>query len=203
MLPVALLGGGGFWAFNQMRGTLTCTTGFTLAGQAIRQYANENKGVLPNAKTWQTDILKQYTALAEPMKSAGPVAPWAADAEWSCVASDGTKTGIAFNSDLSGKKLAEIQDELKTIVLFEVEKVGANQSEPFKERAAGTGPVFMMGQRRSWMTVNVAGNLDVKDSQGNPLPLGDGAVKVDTSSEAQAEEIPEKAGEKAPEKAPQ
>jgi hypothetical protein len=66
-------------------------------------------------------------------------------------------TGMAFNSDLSGKKMAEVKDPYGTIVIFEIEKATRNAHGTFKARSKENSPKIM-GERRGWIEMPLQGS---------------------------------------------
>ena len=162
VLPGLLLGYMGFLGVKKAGPMFGCIIGLDEGQRAMRMYADEHDGKLPNAKTWQDDIRPYYSRVDGSSKDKGPFKTFPAEGEWVCNDDKEQRTGIAFNSDLSGKKLADIKDPYSTVLLFEVEKIGTNQSEPYKARPDSTAPKFF-GNNRGWLSIHVLGALRQKD----------------------------------------
>lgn len=163
ILGALALGGAGWFAFNKGKGLIGCAMGFDEARQATLAYAEAHKGMLPKAETWQDDITPYFVKIAE--KQAGErkmLNGFEPTGEWRCQNADGPVTGIAFNKDLAGKKLADIQDRESTILFFETPKVGKNLSEPYKRRSDDDSPKIM-GQIRGWIRQPIVGDPLMKD----------------------------------------
>jgi hypothetical protein len=164
---LCVVGGGAFAYFFAKKNVLPmvgCTITMTDARDAVVQYANQNDGKFPDAKTWQDDIKSHYAQLHTVEQGMGEMGGKTADEEWSCRPGPGdTLTGIAYNADLSGKKMADIKDPYATIVLFEVDKVSRNASAPYKERPEQESPA-MFGEHMGWFFVPLQGDPDLTGS---------------------------------------
>lgn len=166
VLPIL---GGGFFGFNlfkKLTPMIGCVIGMDEAQQAIRLYADEHSGKLPNAKTWQDDLRPYYSRVEKDGKDKPPFKTFPVDGEWVCNDDKDQRTGIAFNSELSGKKLADIKDPYSTVLLFEVDQPGMNQSATYKYRPKNTGPK-LFGEHRDWLYINVSGALHQKSGNFN------------------------------------
>ncbi len=161
---------GGFKAFNfyknNLAPTLTCGIGMAEAQKAIHQYADDHGGKLPAAKTWQDDIRPYYIKVSKSDKDRGPLPTFPSEGNWICSDEKGVQTGVAYNLDVGGKKIADLKDASTTILLFEVEKTGQNQSQVYKARPKDSGPM-MLGTHRPWMLIYVTGNLHEKNGDFN------------------------------------
>lgn len=159
-LPL-LLGGLGVWTIFKKGGNLiSCAMSFAEAREAIKRYANAHGGKLPNAKSWQDDIRTYYIEVDHDPKYKGPfksIKTFDADGIWLCTDDKKLQTGIAFNSDLSGKKLDSIDDPYRTALIFEVDHLGKNQAESYKGSPKSQGP-DLMGTHREWIVLNVKGS---------------------------------------------
>lgn len=168
--------GGVMWNFgkNTVFPVVTCAIGFELVRDGIKEYAKEHDGKLPNAETWQDDVRPYYKAsLKKDTAEFGPFEPMSPEGAWGCKVEGDQYTGMAFNSDLSGKKLAEIEDKERTVLIFEIEKATTNAHEPYKARPRTTSPK-MMGEHRGWVEVPVEGELE-----GIEVKSGTKRIKVD------------------------
>lgn len=165
-----------------------------LSMQAMRDamvlYANAHGGVLPKAENWQKDIqpfYKQALSKRDFQKSMPGnfpselrITPIAPEAEWACSFANGVKTGIAFNKDLAGKKLADIKEPKTTILLFEVAKPGTNLAEPFKPLARADSPKIL-GSNRDWITMPVEGEMTYTMGENDAkMKVGDGNISFET-----------------------
>lgn len=153
--PIAVLGVGGLLGFRGVEGMVKCAGSMSKIRDATVAYAKANGDTLPSAATWEDKVRPEYEKLAT-NQDMGPFELLSATDPWVCKNSDGTETGIAFNRDLSGKKLSDIKDRLNTALIFEVEKGGKNLNEPYKKRDDATAPK-MFGQPREWIMIPVEG----------------------------------------------
>lgn len=125
---------------------------------AVEKYAAE-KGTYPKAATWQDDIQKYYEAeVSKASEEMGPFKPSKGDEAWSCKFGEPT-TGIAYNSDLSGKKPADIKDKGATIMFFEIDTPKRNAASPYKSRPSNESPKFM-GENRGWIKIPIDGGVE-------------------------------------------
>ncbi len=138
---------------------------------AVIHYANAHGGKLPNAATWQTDIQPD---IQEILKTIGenkrPFGTIKAGEDFGCTM-DGKSTGIAFNSDLSGKLKTDIKDPENTVLLFEVPAASANAHAPYKPEAS-TAPE-VIGLNRGWITAPLEGKVTVAFGNGKVTFDGD------------------------------
>lgn len=156
-IGLLVVGAAGLWGFNSVKPMAQCMITFEAAHSAVLDYAKE-KGQLPNAETWQTDVKSYYAKhVGSKNDKFGPFEPSSADGEWGCKNGD-SSTGIAFNSDLSGKKIDEIKDRYATILLFEVEKAQMNARAKYAPRPDKGSPKIF-GEERGWITVPVEGEV--------------------------------------------
>ena len=173
-LPLIAVVGGGFFAFGQAKGTVGCTISFGVVRAAIDDYVADHNGKLPPAATWQDAVRPYYAKKLKSKKDGGndreseqvlsmlQVMP--ADGEWGCT-EDKTKTGIAFNSTLGGKKLAEIKDR-STVLIFEVPQRAKNLNMPFKTLDHDSSPKIF-GKHRGWISMGLDGDNIKMGSKGN------------------------------------
>ncbi|MEQ1822188.1 MAG: hypothetical protein ABL949_06750 [Fimbriimonadaceae bacterium] len=140
----------------------TCMITFEGAKSAVEEYTAD-KGHLPNAATWQDDVRSYYKKYLESKKEDfGPFSPPPADGVWSCK-SGTTVTGLAFNDDVSGKKMADIKDKSTTVLLYEVDKAEMNAHAKYVKKPDSAAPMIF-GKSRGWITVTVDGDVKMKDS---------------------------------------
>jgi hypothetical protein len=171
-LPLALFGGAAWFGMNKGKGFIECTFTFQNVHKAVKAYADE-KGKLPNAKTWQDDVKPYYEKVISSAKGeAGPFKILPADAEWGCT-QDSVKTGIAFNAALSGKKLKDIKDPEATILLFEVPTAKRNLSMPYKKQDPAKSPSLMgLKEHRGWFEAPVEGEAELVGPTGKRARVG-------------------------------
>jgi hypothetical protein len=139
--PLLLLGGGVWWGMTKGGPVAKCAISMEAMQEAVLEYANANGGKLPDAAKWQ-DLVKPYYAKAIQKSDAkdNPFGVIPAEGEWGCTADDEVATGIAFNSDLSNKKLADIQDQSGTVMLFEMKQRRMNLSGKYDKSNLGDMP---------------------------------------------------------------
>ena len=184
ILGIGCLGliGVGFWGFsvvkNELGPMVQCAVGFNMAGKAIKAYAADHGGVLPKAASWQDDVRPYYVKEMAKEKD-NPFGEMPADGMWGC-SFKGTSTGLAYNSDIAGKKLADIKDPNTTALVFEIEKPSLNAHESYKPRDKASGPKIF-GDARGWIVVNVSGN-DLQFKAGKDSSLGPIEIKTKMSS---------------------
>ena len=152
--------------FGQVTNTISCAGLFEITDASILSYAMEHNGKLPSSDTWQDDMApyykKHYDKVAvedELPKFMRPPAPGEAlQCTW-----EGRTTGIAFNVELSGKEISKIKNPEKTVLLFETETTGKNQSMTFKEKPKSKAPKVMYNEK-DWIVYYVEGNKNPFDS---------------------------------------
>jgi hypothetical protein len=127
------------------------------AHQAIVRYAEKN-GKLPDAKNWQSS-LAEFLPRQE-VEFFGVRVP-AAEEVWVCNSSD-PQTGVAFNSELSGKAWSEVAGE--SVILFELPKTGVNQSAIYRPLPPKESPK-VGGSPRGWFVVTKNGVQSAAEAQ--------------------------------------
>jgi hypothetical protein len=144
-----------------------CMSEISLNQAAIKAYADANDGVLPPAEAWQDEISSFYEAEYakwEPLQKElgnlpGPSAMNISVAKpgeaIGCTFGE-PDTGFAYNSDVAGKKLAEVDSS--TMLLFETEKKEYNQAMPFVEKDNASSPKIE-NKARGWFGVSVGGTI--------------------------------------------
>lgn len=174
VLPVGLIGGLGFWGFNKIKDLGACMFNYQDAQKAMLKYASAHGGKLPNAATWQDDIREDFRASMTPKQQLGPFQEMSPDGEWGCKDPDGVMSGMAFNSDLSGKKLGDIKDQVTTIMIFETAHPGKNLHESFKQKDFESSPKTIGGAPRGWIQVPVNGAPLMISKSGQTVPIRTG-----------------------------
>jgi hypothetical protein len=144
-----------------MAPTMGCVVSFQAARDAVLRYAQDNNGLLPSAETWQDDVAKYLPGALKDMEEfpfdIDTIKP---EGVWGCKVSDTQTTGIAFNDELAGKRLEDVQNPYGTVMLFEIESARRNAHESFRPRPMSTSP-RLFGERRGWMTIPVQGEGDL------------------------------------------
>ena len=155
--PMLLVAGGGFFFFNKGKDLIACGQSIGFMRAAVIDYAKANGGKLPQADKWVDQVRPYYkkrvSNLKDEQKMFGAAS---AEGDWGCSA-EGTRTGIAFNTALSGKTLASITDK-STVLLFETTSTGANLNQLFKPLPENTSPKIM-GNPRGWFTAPLEGKI--------------------------------------------
>jgi hypothetical protein len=161
--PILLLGGG-YWLFSKNKDMFECTINLAVTQKAMEAYVRKN-GSYPPAATWQT-ALKPFASEdksdADARKAMG-LAALNLDGPIACATGE-LKTGLSYNSALSGKKTADIKDS--EIMIFESTELKPNANGVFKERGSEDSPKIM-GNPRGWFYVTVAGKVRGVKGQGN------------------------------------
>lgn len=163
---VVALGYFGFGAMKKIAGPIAgCSINFKATRDGILEYARAHDGRLPNAETWQDDVKdyvrRQLTSLqtqereVQEFINAKVMNP---DADWGCYVHETRTTGIAFNSDLSGKLLTDIKDPWNTPLVFEIEKPRKNAAEKYAPLPESSSPTIM-GEPRGWIRMPVDGRM--------------------------------------------
>ena len=167
VLPIGLIGGGTFYAVKKVQGGLTCAVAFQQLRDSVTDYAASNGGKLPTAAKWMDQVRPYYE---KQVKTSGaeknPFGTMPVDGVWACVDDSGNKTGIAFNSELSGKSLEQIQDRASKIVIFEVPTPAMNKNEPYKPLPKSSSPK-LMGQPRGWFRAPLEGTIEGSELSGS------------------------------------
>lgn len=164
ILPLIGFGGLAWWGFGKVKGMVGCSITLTNLESAVQDYADAHDGKLPNAKTWQTDIRSYYES--EVKKHAKEQQMFTGGSqEVGCTNDNAAPTGIAFNTELSGKKQSDIKDPNSTVMLFEVSKTGSNLNEPYKPQPFDSSP-FMLGSKRGWYICVASGRVQLVGRRG-------------------------------------
>lgn len=159
-----------------------CTLSFRDVKLSLIDYADANGGKFPNADNWEDAVRPYYAKRYQRRAKNEPFAPMNPNSVWGCEATGekGKPTGMAFNSDLSGKKLSDIKDPYSTVLIYEIPVASHNAHGPYKEPTE-PGPAFL-SQHRNWMYAYVKGNanpndnfnVDVNDEGPSSRSKGDG-----------------------------
>ena len=174
LVCIGLCGVGGYFAWQQAKGVIDtgmtmvgCTADLKVIRDSLVAYANE-KGAFPKAETWQDDIRDKVTAGVAASNKEFEEAPFKIsridpNGEWNCVVKDSTgkeiKYGFAYNSEVAGKKMAEIKDPATMVLVFESDKTGKNLAMKYALPPGKPEPKFM-NQPREWLKAMVSGDVD-------------------------------------------
>ena len=186
LIGALAIGGGGFWLFNKAKGMGTCMIAFQNVNKAVHKYATDHSGLLPKAETWQDDVREDYRSFMIPKEKLGPIEQMQAEGDWGCKDDKGQLSGISFNSDLSGKKLSSIGDQVSTVMIFETDHASMNQHAPYKRQDPAASPTIL-GQHRGWTYVTVGGMLMMDDPNRGPHPansMNANGFNIETKSDS-------------------
>ena len=166
--PLLAVGGLGYFGLKQGVPMITCAIAIEDLQKSLKDYADAHNGKLPPAKTWQTDIKEFYVKeSAKNRQENSPIKIMPADGEWGCVAGE-TQTGFAYNSNVAGKKLSDLDGD--TIVIFEVAKRSLNQAMPYKPQDPKTSPKIMT-EHRGWFVAPVDGDAHLLSPDGKSVKI--------------------------------
>ena len=187
IIPVGALFGGGLWAFKKIQGTAGCMFTFSTVQRAVELYEKDHGGKLPKAETWQDDLRVYYRKSQPAQNQTGPFSAASAEGEWGCKESDGTMTGMAFNTDLSGKDASKIADAVNQVMIFETDRPSKNQHAKYKKLDPVLSPKIF-NKPRGWFFINCEGDIFTDSPEkgvqkiGRPM-MGSGVhVDVETSN---------------------
>ena len=139
-----------------------CAMAFEDVQHAVLAYADANSGKLPKAEQWQ-DLVKSYYGKTRARSEKTPFdMKLTPDGLWGCDPDGDGKisTGIAFNTEVSEKKIDEITDPGNTALIYEVPTPAKNAHQPYAQRQnTGEGPVVFAGERRDWFWAPVRGEV--------------------------------------------
>jgi hypothetical protein len=176
---VLLIGGGaiavascGGPVMQQSFNMVACVETMNISRESVIAYADDNEGQLPNAETWQDDIEPYYSRAYEIANSQMDTSDApdfipdfsvpAPGEPLTCTTPDG-QTGIAFNAELSGANLNDLEAARDTVMLFEVPEPAYNLARPYEE-VTDPKPEMMFGQPRDWFWIPVSGGAETGDA---------------------------------------
>ncbi len=151
----------GSMAMNTVGPMAGCAISFQSARDAVLSYARDHNGKLPNAENWQDEV-KKYLRIDDSEFKGSPIEIKAitAEGDWGCYTqTEGEMTGMAFNSELAGKKISDVANPRRVIMLYEVEKPSRNARGPYSPLPRSSSPKIF-GEHRGWMTMPVEGSSD-------------------------------------------
>lgn len=168
---IAVIGFGAMTATvaGQVGNVMPCMMTMSLTQNSILAYEKEN-GKFPAADSWQDDISEIYNKRASQITSEVKDAPLGMDkmmkprdinGELLCN-DQNPKTYLVYNSEIAGKKLADLKDASNTVLFFETTKGGKNVSSPYVKQEPKDSPK-MMGQPRGWNIAYADGMVEFAD----------------------------------------
>jgi len=159
--PIALFGGLGIWGWGKIKPMLECGATFQVARDAVRQYADDHHGKMPDGQTWMDDVRPYYVKVLNASQS--PFKPMPAQGIWGCDDGNGGRTGMALNSDVAGSNMSDVKNDVA--VLFEIRHATANATQKY-EQASFTDSPLMFGDHRGWFLVYIDGAPGIYDKTG-------------------------------------
>lgn len=170
LLPIGVIVGGGFWAFNKTKGLIQCSYAYTDVRDALNKYAAEHDGKLPPADTWMDEVAPYYEQVLasnrqDERKMFGTMPSTGA---WGCDNGDGGRTGMALNDDVAGKELTKLVTS-NDVVLFEVQNALRNAHEKYSEKSEIGGPKIF-GEHRGWFLIRMSGSAMLLE-KGHESPI--------------------------------
>jgi hypothetical protein len=148
---VALLFFGGLKMFQQVAPMAECMMNYGFVDQALRKYEQANGGKLPPVDKWQ-DELAPFVAkeISSEKMDGNPFKIMDPNGDWGCT-TGGTKTGMAFNTEIAGKTMAEVRAS-DSVIIFESPQHGRNLALKYEKLSRASSPK-MMGQPRGWIYI--------------------------------------------------
>jgi hypothetical protein len=190
VLAIASVSWFGFQAARSVGPIAACATTYEALHDALQAYTREHDGKLPSAANWQAEmkpyLVKSLEATQKEFEGADKFLKMKfmdPDGEWGCYLDDkGTMSGIAFNADLSGKKVDEIASKATTPIFFEIEKPAANAAMTYKDQDPAKSPTIF-GEKRGWFVVTWE-DVDSIGSEGRRtnVETGNRSVRVETGN---------------------
>lgn len=166
-----LIGGGWFlWsAAKQAIPLASCAIKMDDVRTAVKMYADDHGGTLPKAETWEDDIQPEIAKVASAStKEKNPFGTIAPGEPLGCKFDD-RMTGIYFNSDLSGKKLSEVQDKFTTVLLFQAKDQTKNGHDTYKP--GNNAGIKIFGQEIGGIIIPVEGDSNLVTPDGRRQPI--------------------------------
>lgn len=169
--PIVAGGGAAYFGMKGVSPMIGCTFEMQGISRALESYTKEHGGKLPPAATWQKDIAPYYDKMLS-KEETGPFSIPKSTEPFGC--GDGaSKTPFVFNTQYAGKKLSEIKDPDKAILVFETSGTPEmNKSGVYKDPGAASAPKIF-NQPRGWFALNA--NLEpvtIEDGQQTPTGRG-------------------------------
>lgn len=177
LLCVGGVGVAGYFGFQKVQGLISCTIGVQEIRDATIAYAKAHNDTLPKAETWMDDVRPYYEKEAEGSKEQ-PFGRIPTQGTWSCT-QEGRTTAIAFNKELSGKKLSEIKDPKETVLIFETEGPALNLAKAYVVQDEATSPK-VVNEPRGWITAPIEGEIKTGKKKLKVRAKG-GPVQIDAN----------------------
>lgn len=160
---ILLVGAAAFFGMNAFNSSIKpmigCAVSFESIHGALRDYARDHGGKLPNAATWQDElrpyVKKSFDEARKEMEGAPDIMRvMNVDSDkWGCYTGSGDDmTGMAFNDAVSGKKVDDLESPMTTVIVFEVEKGEKNLHMPYRKQDEAKSPAIF-GDHRGWFEV--------------------------------------------------
>jgi hypothetical protein len=180
---IGLIGLGylGYGVWQKVAPMAGCAMAFDEVRKGIQDYADDHDGKLPNAATWQADVKKYViTAMREDAQQRGPIKAMDVNGPWGCAPTSDREphTGMAFNTDVSSKKIADIKNPRTTVLIFEIPQPAENAHMPYHEPTQKAPMLF--GKPRPWFYMPVRGGAHFKGT-GNTWDFSDDNEKSSSS----------------------
>lgn len=164
VLPIALLVKGATSFMGGASTMMSCGNTLSNVRDGLVAYAKQHDGKLPPAENWQDTIqsLVKPVVLPPPFQNSS-----AAD-----VCDAAAPSSIAYNTDVAGKKLADLNEKDDVVVLFEVPGKGRNQARKYQQLPFKGSPQLVMGAPRGWMEQPLHGDAYLVGQNGQKAPIG-------------------------------
>lgn len=160
----------------------SCMINFQDVQLAVLDYADAHKGVLPDADKWQDEVAPYYEkeVTKHGMNKQNMIKNLDPNGVWGCENGD-QQTGMAFNSDLSAKRVDSIKDPSSTVLIFETPTGSKNANQKYKNLGINGPKVF--GSPRPWIVYYVERGLSNMGSKTEfNVSSGSGDDNSDDSS---------------------
>lgn len=150
-------------------GIMACAVNGELATNAVLAYAIEHDGQLPNAETWQTEVMPNYERLYD---KRGDFFDTENFPDWfsvdtakpgsvlTCNPAGPNETGFAFNAALSGQNIDDIGDLHDVVLIWETTSPMFNASGDPSGRSDDNQALKLFNESRSWMDYMASGDLN-------------------------------------------
>ncbi|RYG32523.1 hypothetical protein EON81_20475 [bacterium] len=181
--PILFAVGGSYFVLKKGQGFLMCQASLESIQKAAKEYTAE-KGHLPTAANWESEIRPYYkAAIKEMSEGQNIIKTIPVEGPIGCAEESGT-TGFAINLEVAGKKLDAVKDK-SVPLLFEVPKAGKNLAQPYKPSPFDQSPGMMgMSEKRGWYIVPIDGDPYLLGESGRKTPARSGrsGISIDTKS---------------------
>lgn len=158
--PILLIVGGGYWFVNKALPIASCSMAFEDARDAIRDYSRDHNGNLPPAQNWQEEVRPYYDKIVSGQKKdRGPIKSMSSEGAWGCEDGSGGKTGMAYNDEVAGKNLDDVEKQ-DSVILFEIRQATANAHENYTPKSDAEAPQ-LFGKPRGWFLVRANGDVSL------------------------------------------